>query len=103
MFSMRMLTVSLGYALSRLVVLTRWAFLKPCGGAKVLGSTCFDRSGPERCGSANARLDSAAMALVTRENDLMLGSSQVTQSCEVSVERARSRSGAATKRGGCVC
>ena len=51
----------------------------------MLGSTCFDRSGSERFSSAFAKLANAAMALVKRENDLMLGSSQVTQSCERSM------------------
>jgi hypothetical protein len=64
--------VSLGYALSRLVVRTRFAFLKTCGGVNVVGSTCLDSSGWERLSSALAKLESAAMQLVKRE-DLIVG------------------------------
>jgi hypothetical protein len=80
------LIVSLGYALSRLVVRTKFAFLKTCGGVNVPGSTCFDCSGSERFNSAHAKLESAAMQLVRKE-DLILNSSQAIQSCMVDVWR----------------
>ena len=69
----------------------------------MLGSTCFDRSGSERFSSARAKLDNAAMALVKRENDLIVGGSQVTQSCETPVEEEAVEWVVATKRCGCVC
>lgn len=103
MFSMTTLTVSLGYALSKFMFLTKLAFLKTCGGLNVLGSTCFDRSGSERFNSALAKLDNAAMALVKRENDLILGSGQVTQSCERPVLERTVKLGVVSKRCSCVC
>lgn len=74
------LMVSLGYALSRLIVLTRLLFLKTCGGVKVLGSTCLESSGLDWLSSADAKLETAAMQPARNEIDLMMGSSQVTQS-----------------------
>jgi hypothetical protein len=47
----------------------------------VLGSTCLDSSGLEWLSSAATKLDTAAKQLAKRLVDLMLGSSQVTQSC----------------------
>lgn len=82
---MMTLMVSRGYALSRLVIRTRLVFLKTWGGVNVLDSSCLETRCSERCDSAHAKLESAAMQLAKKEVDLMLGSSQAIRALTRSV------------------